>query len=528
MAAGLIDEIVQRYTGASPEAKAELEGLAAPILAERSWIPNPGPQTQAYFSKADILLYGGQAGGGKTDLLCGLALHEHHTSLLMRRVNKEVEGLTDRFAELVPDNQIRRGDAPRITLPGGGRINLSGAQHPGSEKAWMGRPRDFLGLDEATHFLDSQVRFLLGWIRTTIEGQRTRAVFATNPPVDAAGQWVVPFFAPWLDMTHPEYPAPHGELRWFITTPDGADVQVDGPEAVQRDGETLRPKSRTFIPAALADNPYLINTDYQASLDALPEPIRSAVRDGNFMAARPDDDWQIIPTDWVRQAQARWTPDHPDVPMCAIGADVARGGKDDVVLSPRYDGWFGELTIKPGVEVQSGGDIAGPIMVMRKNNATPVIDMGGGWGTSPSDILTENGVDHVKYVGAAGSVGRTIDGALAFLNIRAESWWRFREALDPSQDGGSPIALPPDQKLTSDLTAPLYKISQGGKIQVESKEDIIKRLGRSPDRGDAVVMAWHGGPRWRTHETIWRDATRNGGQQKQVILGRARQKRRRR
>ena len=109
--------------------------------------------------------------------------------------------------------------------------------------------------------------------------------------------------------------------------------------------------------------------------------------------------------------------------------------------------------------------------------------------------------------------------------MRAEAWWRLREALDPGQADGSPIQLPDDPVLLRDLTAPTFRVGPQG-VQVESKETIKARLGRSPDRGDAVVMAWHGGPRWRTHETLWRDRARTGGRPK-PILGRARQKRRR-
>src|SRR3546814_1539203 len=78
---------------------------------------------------------------------------------------------------------------------------------------------------------------------------------------------------------------------------------------------------------------------------------------------------------------------------------------------------------------------------------------------------------------------------LGFYNKRSETIWRFREALDPSQPGGSPIALPPDPMLVADLTAPTFTVPPRG-IKVESKEDVCKRLGRSTDRGDAVVMAW--------------------------------------
>lgn len=66
----------------------------------------------------------------------------------------------------------------------------------------------------------------------------------------------------------------------------------------------------------------------------------------------------------------------------------------------------------------------------------------------------------------------------------------MREALDP--DYGIDIALPPDQELQADLTTPIYTVRTGEppKIYVESKEDIIKRLGRSPDKGDVVVYSW--------------------------------------
>jgi hypothetical protein len=75
---------------------------------------------------------------------------------------------------------------------------------------------------------------------------------------------------------------------------------------------------------------------------------------------------------------------------------------------------------------------------------------------------------------------------MLFVNRRAEWWWKLREALDPAT--GEDLALPPDQGLLADLCAPRWKLSARG-VQVESKEDIIKRLGRSPDRGDSAAYA---------------------------------------
>ena len=69
--------------------------------AHLRWVPNPGPQTQAYFSEADELFYGGSAGSGKTALILGLALNNHRYSLILRRTNKEAQGLAEQLAEML-------------------------------------------------------------------------------------------------------------------------------------------------------------------------------------------------------------------------------------------------------------------------------------------------------------------------------------------------------------------------------------------------------------------------------------------
>jgi len=76
---------------------------------------------------------------------------------------------------------------------------------------------------------------------------------------------------------------------------------------------------------------------------------------------------------------------------------------------------------------------------------------------------------------------------LRFYNRRAEAWWRFREELNPDQPFGSSIALPPDASIKADLAAPRWELTPRG-IKIEDKAEIRKRLGRSPDDGDAIVM----------------------------------------
>ena len=81
---------------------------------------------------------------------------------------------------------------------------------------------------------------------------------------------------------------------------------------------------------------------------------------------------------------------------------------------------------------------------------------------------------------------RDVTGVLRFVNVRAYAYWRLRDMLDPER--GEKIALPPDQELLSDLTAPRWAMTMQG-IKVEPKEDIVERLGRSPDCADALVLS---------------------------------------
>jgi len=528
-----LDELVQKIERMSPDQLKELDRqiLEDPEFGNR-WAPNAGPQYDAYISEADILLYGGQAGGGKSGLIIGLALTRHRRSLLMRRQYTDLGALQDDCLEKYGTRVGYSGQPPaRLKTKDERLIEFGAAKMPGDEEHWKGQPHDFLGLDEASQFLESQVRFLLGWLRSTSRGQRCRAVLATNPPdKPAEGQWLVKMFGPWLDPSHPLHPTPNGMLRWVVSDEEGHDKWVDGPEDVRIGGKLVRPSSRTFIPAALKDNPFLAKTEYARQLDGLPEPLRSAIRDGNWMIAHEDDPMQVIPTNWVIAAQERWTRDPPDAPMCAIGVDVAMGGKAQTVLAPRYDCWFAELTAIPGVQTPTGRDIAAEVIKVRRNSAKVCIDMGGGYGSGAYECLQENiGAENViGFKGADAVASRTKDRLLPFANKRAEVYWRFREALDPDQEGGSPIMLPPDSELAADLVSVrrLDIDTTRGKIQLELKEKQAQRLGRSPDKGDAVVMAHDTGPTYLTHGEIWRDTNRMR-RKPVVIRGHANRKRRR-
>lgn len=492
----MLDEVLARIQSLNPDEKAAVVATVHKATKHRKWIPNPGPQTEAYFCKADELLYGGQGGGGKSDLLAGLALSEHKRSLLMRVQYTDLPALTERVVSVAGTRKGLNSSPPPQFKIDGRVIDFGAAGTPEKAETWQGNPHDLIGFDEACQFQELVVRFIMGWNRAADESldnpadQRVRTVLASNPPLSAAGQWIIPMFGPWLDPMH-ENPARHGELRWFITDPDGKDMEVDGPDDCREwGGKVYRPKSRTFIPARLSDNPFLINTGYQSTLDAMPEPMRSAIRDGNFMAAREDSEWQVIPTKWVLAANERWKRGKPvNGAMTALGVDPARGGRDETTLSPRYGRWFDEIVAVPGRETPTGPDVLA-IIVKTIRDSAPIGYDPIGIGSGVTDALHDSGLDYEGLNGSSTALGRTSDGNFGFVTRRSEMWWQLREALDPEY--GIDIALPPDSKLQADLTAPMYEVRRGSppKIYVESKEDMKKRLGRSPDRGDAVVYSW--------------------------------------
>lgn len=471
----------------SERAKLERALLLARELKRRNpWNPLPGPQTMAYQSAADIIGYGGAAGGGKTDLACGKALTKHRKVMMLRRVGTELTGIEDRLEELIGNKNGYNGQKKiwRLVRPDKVAMQIEFASLPnaGDERGYQGRPHDFLVFDEAANFLESQVRFLLGWLRTTTPGQKCQALLTFNPPTSAEGRWIIEFFAPWLDPKHP-VPAQPGELRWFATI-EGKDVEVESGEPFTHQGELITPLSRTFIPSRVSDNPYLMGTGYMATLQALPEPLRSQMLYGDFQAGIEDDPWQVIPTTWVEAAMARWKPRSPKPVMDSMGVDVARGGRDNTIIARRHDMWFDEPLAYPGTATPDGPTVAGLVISAARDGAPIHLDVIG-VGSSPYDFLN-TARQHVIGVNVSEkALGSDRSGRLRFFNQRSELWWAMREALDPANNTG--IELPPDNRLRADLCAPTWELA-GAVVKVEGRDDIEKRIGRSPDWASAYIL----------------------------------------
>lgn len=470
------------------------------IGAKPLWKPTvDSPQIIAYHHEADEIFYGGAAGGGKTDLIIGLAITAHRRSVLFRRLSTEYVDAVERSHEILDRTNATYNGTHHVwkAIPGGRTLEFGSAQLERDVEKWRGRAHDGLFFDEITGFTEKQYRFLIGWNRTTIPDQRCRIICCGNPPSSAEGEWVIRRWRPWLDERYSD-PAQPGELRWFAIV-DGEDTEVESGDHFYHDGELIEPMSRTFIPALLEDNPYLRDTKYRATLQSLPEPLRSQVLYGRFDLTIEDNRWQAIPTQWIRLAMQRWeeleAPD--DEKLTALGVDCARGGDAQTVIAPRWGTFIGKLIKLAGAETPEGGDIFDEVdryltqAVGSKNDRhkeIPInIDMLGTAGSAPFEILMREGFEVVGINSAEGSDETDKAGKLDFYNKRAELWWKMREMLDPRD--GDEIALPPDSELLADLSAPTWKPTPRG-ILIEDKESIFKRLGRSTDCGDAVVYSF--------------------------------------
>ena len=422
--------------GFSSEQLKEVEGLASEAVKGRYFVPNPGPQTDAFFSEADEMFYGGGAGGGKSALLCGLAVDEHAKSLILRRENDQAKGIVEEVENITGLQKGWASQKKTFTV-GKKKVEISGCQWEKDKEKFQGRAHDLKGFDEITHFTESQYRYIIGWNRTTDTVQRCRVVCTGNPPMaGSSGMWVVRYWAAWLDPTHPR-PAKDGELRWF-TTIAGEDVEVErgrdgfayvnGVVVKDERGNKVRPRSRTFIQALLQDNPYQDN-GYRATVEAMPEPLRSKLLYGDFNAEEDDHEQQAIPTAWITAAQARWFEGKRNRKMTVLGVDVASGGADRLACAPLYEDWFDKTVLKPGKEVKETAKKLAVVMPLLEDGAQVNIDMTGGWGDALRDRLQDNDIPVFEYVASSSGMGQARGSRMRYVNKRAQMVWEFREAL---------------------------------------------------------------------------------------------------
>jgi predicted phage terminase large subunit-like protein len=251
--------------------------------------PQAGAQETFLASSADIAIYGGAAGGGKSFALLMEPLrhiaNQHFGGVIFRRTSPQITnegGLWDESGKVYPVI----GAEPRVgsleyRFPSGSSIGFRHLQYDETVYDWQGAQVPFIGFDELTHFTKKQFFYMLSRNRSTC-GIRPYIRATCNPDADS---WVAEFIAWWLDAaTGQPIPERAAVIRYFVRIND-AIVWGDSPEDLKaRFGEDAQPKSVTFIPAKLTDNPALMKADpgYLANLKALPLVERERLLGGNW------------------------------------------------------------------------------------------------------------------------------------------------------------------------------------------------------------------------------------------------------
>ena len=271
---------------------ADSAGHVAPVRIR----PQPGPQLQFLASPADIAIYGGAAGGGKSWALLiepmRHAANGQFGAVFFRRTTVQIRnegGLWDESMKVYP----LLGGEPREHVlnhrfPSGASVTFAHLEHDKTVLGYQGSQIPLICFDELTHFSSKQFWYMVSRNRSMC-GVRPYIRATCNPDADS---WVAEFISWWIDpQTGYSIPERAGVLRWFVRVGDKI-IWADNPQdlaeykALNEDGvmAPIPPKSVTFIPAKLTDNRALMAADpgYMANLMALPTVERERLLGGNW------------------------------------------------------------------------------------------------------------------------------------------------------------------------------------------------------------------------------------------------------
>lgn len=337
--------------------------------------PQPGAQEAFLSSTADITIYGGAAGGGKSYALLLEPLRHIQNpdfgALMLRRTTPEITnvgGLWEESEKIYP----LVGADPRIgnldwQFPSGAKIKFDHLEHEKSKHKYQGSQIALVCFDELTHFSEGQFWYMVSRNRSTC-GVRPYIRGTCNPD---ANSWVATFIDWWIDH-NTGYPIAErsGVVRWFVRY--GSELQwADSADELKAKFPGLEPKSLTFIPATLEDNPALTESDpgYLANLQSLPFVEQERLLAGN---------WNVVDAEG-----AEWPPEYfnniyvdrwPEERLITVVALDPSLGKMDMATEKRKGDYSAFVAVCKGHDGRYYVDAN-----IAKRDVTKIVDEGIEW-----------------------------------------------------------------------------------------------------------------------------------------------------
>lgn len=251
--------------------------------------PQAGAQEQFLATSADICLYGGSAGGGKTFAILLEPLrhiiNKHFSAMIFRRTSPAITnpgGLYDEALNIYPNIGAKGYKSPNhyFVFPSGAKVVMSHLQYDDTVHSYQGSQIPLIIFDELTHFSWKQFMYMLSRNRSAKAGIKPYIRATCNPDPDS---WVAEFISWWIDQeTGLAIPERSGIIRWFVVIEDVV-IWGDTKEELKEKYD-VEPKSFTFIRSSIYDNKILLQNDagYLANLQAQDQVTREQLLNGNW------------------------------------------------------------------------------------------------------------------------------------------------------------------------------------------------------------------------------------------------------
>lgn len=438
----------------------------------------PGPQTKAAESDADIVVYGGAAGGGKSWLaIYDLAKYSHvpgYGGIIFRRTSPELTGsdsvwsLASKLYPLI-GGEDRQSPVLEWKFPSGATIEFRHLQHEKDVRAHQSKAYSRIVFDEATHFTSEQFWFLFSRMRTT-SGVPLRFLLPCNPDPDS---YVLQELIDWW-IGPSGYPVPErdGVKRYFIREKGGAmrwaDTRGELVQYVDSPDEII---SVTFIASKVTDNRALLEADkkYLGKLKNLPPVLQARMLGGNWRIREGAGD----------MFQRGWCPIVPKSPL----ARVARGLPPDLDFTRMVRWWDRAATPFQGNLVPGATERPADFKARREGNPDWSVGLLGGLtrGRDAEDLGKIVLLDVVRYRDVPGAIEQAIirqalaDGPRVIVGL-----W-----VDPAQAGldqaqrmkrllnkrGIGVVLGPQVKSKREYATLPSQLMYSGQIWVSSEDE---------------------------------------------------------